>query len=228
MKVAPEYDFFKWVIHSDIGDVAGIKENAPDEAKRAFEEFMRDDPRDEYMYLNPGDDDGFSFAVNEEYFREDDAAEKYLESTRKVLAPDGSVIRYNFHPEGTTLLHVVSHDLGHMIERMLINRRYADPVDRVMMWRQNIFARWIYDEAKKELAESGELPSDLELRRGISECATVNMSETFAEAMVDYTANREKANPLSIKMIRVAGRKMKEFGGESDNSVSDPGRIPND
>lgn len=231
MKVAPEYDFFKWVIRNDIGDVTGIADDAPDDAKKAFDEFMRDDPLDEYLYLEPAEDGRFAVTLNEKYFGKEgaaDAAAKYLESTRKVLAPDGSVIRYNFHPEGSMFEHVVCHDLGHMTEWMLVNMRCNDPEDRAVMRRLCTVAGQIYGEAKKELSESGELSSDLELRRGISECATLNLSETFAEAMVDYTANRDKANPLSIKMIGVAKRKMKEFGGESDNSVSDPGRIPND
>ena len=230
MKVAPEYDFFKWVVRNDIGDVTGIADDAPDEAKKAFDEFMRDDPLDEYLYL---DDEGFSVTINEKYFGKDnaaDAAAKYLESTRKVFAPDGSVIRYNFHPEGTTLGYAVCHDLGHMTERMLVNMRCNDPADRAVMRRLCTVAGQIYEEAKRELSESGELPSDLELRRGISECATLSLSETFAEAMTDYTANGEKANPLSIAMIRVAKRKFGEEPGidESDNAVSDPGRIPND
>ncbi len=216
MKVAPEYDFFKWVIRNDIGDVTGIGDDAPDEAKKAFDEFMRGDPLDEYLYLVPAEDDRFSVTLNERYFGTEnaaDAAAGYLQSTVKVFASDGSVVRYNFHPEGSMFEHVICHDLGHMTEWTLVNMRCHDPADRAMMRRFCTVAGQIYEEAKKELSESGELPSDLELRRGISECATLNLSETFAEAMVDYTANGDKANPLSIKMIEAAKRIYREEPG---------------
>ncbi|MBR6513078.1 MAG: hypothetical protein IKT24_06410, partial [Clostridia bacterium] len=75
MKVAPEYDFFKWVIRNDIGDVTGIADDAPDDAKKAFDEFMRDDPLDEYLYLEPAEDGRFAVTLNEKYFGKEGAAD---------------------------------------------------------------------------------------------------------------------------------------------------------
>jgi hypothetical protein len=221
MKVAPEYDFFGWVCHSKIGDISGIRDDAPEEAKKAYEEFMRDDPKDEYAYLVPaGEGDKFEIVFNTDLLGEEKAAESirhYLESTKKITAPDGTVIRYNFHPEGSSIGNALSHIMGHLMERTLVNRIYPDPDDfmRVIAWKLGAVARVIYKEAKAELAEeTGEaLPSDLELRLGISECATINLSETLAEAMADYAANGEKANPLSIKMVETGNRKLEEYGG---------------
>lgn len=44
MTIGPiEYDFMPWTILNEEGHIVGIKDDAPVEAKKAYEEFMRDE-----------------------------------------------------------------------------------------------------------------------------------------------------------------------------------------
>ena len=47
----PKYDFFPWVVYDSEGTIIGIRYNAPEEAKRAYDDFMRKEYSEEGILI---------------------------------------------------------------------------------------------------------------------------------------------------------------------------------
>ena len=108
-----------------------------------------------------------------------------------------------FHPQGTTWKDIVSHEMGHVVVRGIINKTYATDAERAKAWSNGTVARQIRKAAENEVIKNYKAygfekkPTVGELRRGISKYATHNADETIAEAWSDYHANGNNSTPLS-------------------------------
>lgn len=93
-----------------------------------------------------------------------------------------------FHPKGTTNMSVLSHELGHALIHNVSRDALNISADKL--------ATQITDNAAKILNNRHN-----NLAGRISHYATRSRSETVAEAVSDYVANGNKANPYSKEIV---------------------------
>ena len=122
---------------------------------------------------------------------------KSLEAARKTYARD---VKSGFHPAGTDVQHIITHELGHALEAMILKKTYQPGTPEFSnAWRECTVASEIVTAAANK-AVSGYDKNPSKLRDaiiGISRYAAHDSSETMAEAVSDYRANGSKAKPLS-------------------------------
>lgn len=125
---------------------------------------------------------------------------KTLEKITKVTqegASSGFNVRGSFGFNGV-------HELGHAIEALLIKQKEVSKFERIDLWNKCTIAKEIGHAAVKEVKKIPEHRTKkmAELKRGISEYAAASWSETMAEALFDYYANKEEANILSKEIFK--------------------------
>lgn len=111
-----------------------------------------------------------------------------------------------FHPEGTTLRNVTTHEAGHILERALVLKylpSVSDYAARVDAYSGGRFADEVVRRAVNRLGKADKSMGKSYLREQISRYATTNFQETLAEGVADYMANRSKAKPLSKAIYKV-------------------------
>lgn len=123
-----------------------------------------------------------------------------MQSLKKADAMFKRNVKSGLHPEGTSAVNAVSHELGHMLELAIIKKTYGERSKEVA-WLSHTVGKDIVASAMSRLPsssgkESGKPISD------ISRYATHDASETVAEAVADYRANGERAKPLSREIWR--------------------------
>lgn len=128
-----------------------------------------------------------------------------------------------FHPAGTTYKDILAHESGHVLEAALLHKKYGlMPGSRptttadlatwrnvVRDWNKGAVAKDICTTAYNNISESKRAANITLARKGISRYATETYSETIAEAVADYRANKNKANPFSIEIWKELKRQLK-------------------
>ena len=117
-----------------------------------------------------------------------------------------------FHPRGTTADSVPVHEAGHLLERALIEKHMGgqSAIFKIPEWNRSTYAKSVISEACKlaKKTEAGKGLKNNELIQNVSRYATKNRSETLAECVADYHANRGNAQPLSIAVWQILKREL--------------------
>lgn len=160
---------------------------------------------------------------------------------KKLKESYKSDIKKGFHPKGTEYSEILTHELGHILNNEIINRKHKYNVDNLAedainrKTAQKIVNTAIKNtKITKEMVVNGfqnkysadSLKNVTEqklietynryslddktkiLRYSISRYAMENYAETFAEAVADYTANKENSNILSIEIVKQARKEL--------------------
>lgn len=124
-------------------------------------------------------------------------------------------VRVKWHPDGTSSIHIASHEIGHLLEGAMVfkNIRQADyygTLDRISAWNKHRFATKVVSEAARAAKKTaaGKGLSNDQLVAQISRYATKNRSEALAEAVADYRANGSRAKPLSQEIWKILKREL--------------------
>lgn len=123
-----------------------------------------------------------------------------MSDTEKAKQTYERDVYFKFHPQGTTSNNIVTHEGGHILEKALVDKAYAnDPYGRQAALLGRTEAKRIVKNAVNEVKRTpeGKGSKTNSLIEQISGYATKNRSETLAEAVADYRANGAKAKPLS-------------------------------
>ena len=117
-----------------------------------------------------------------------------------------------WHPLGTSDADVIPHEVGHMIERALIEAKnpgtdFYDMSYKTSLWENCTYADQIITEACKVVGGGGYY-SEYLIVNDVSEYATRNRSETLAECVSDYFCNGSDANPLSVAVVDILKRRL--------------------
>lgn len=117
-----------------------------------------------------------------------------------------------WHPAGTTADSIPVHEAGHILERALIDKNLGHQSYAFMVnaWNKHSEATRVIGEACKVLKRTPEgrgLKNNDFVAR-VSGYARENRSETLAECVADYHANRENAAPLSREVWKILKREL--------------------
>ena len=132
-----------------------------------------------------------------------------------VICFNENDVRVKWHPDGTSSVHIASHEIGHLLESALVFKNitqtgYYGTMDRINAWNKHRFATKVVGEAAraaKKTAVGKGLTND-QLVAQISRYATKNRSEAMAEAVADYRANGSRAKPLSQAIWKILKREL--------------------
>ena len=124
-------------------------------------------------------------------------------------------IKTGFHPANTGVLETGSHEMGHLLERALIEMSHPgvgalDQLYRAQAWSKCTEATSIISEACKmaKKTEAGKGLVNSQLKAMVSGYATKNNSECLAECVADYVANGENASILSKEVWKILKGKL--------------------
>lgn len=138
----------------------------------------------------------------------------YFGNTKTLDAMYQRTVESGFHPKGTTWKDIVTHEMGHVVVRGLINKAYSTDAARAKAWGGSKFSGDIVRSATKQVQDNYKAygfktkPTQDALRKGISGYATKNYHETIAEAWADYHANGNNSQPLSRAVYDVIRKMM--------------------
>lgn len=147
-----------------------------------------------------------------------------------------SDIESKFHPINSIPEDVIVHETAHAFDYYINAKENNSPFltgDNYKDYQNSFndmfvnatFSKWVVTKAAKNvndrlISQGKSQKSEEELRNEISgyanqknEKGEVMYWETFAEAMVDYLSNGEKAKPLSVEIYKLTQEKLKELGG---------------
>lgn len=117
-----------------------------------------------------------------------------------------------FHPKGNNVVSTASHEMGHLLERTLIEQRNIDSSDLIgkLEWRNCTQAKLVVSEACKAAKKTadGKGLRNSQLKKGVSGYATTDDSECLAEAVADYIINRDNASILSRMIWNILKREL--------------------
>lgn len=157
---------------------------------------------------------------------------KLWATQQAIDATAASNVRRKFHPQGTGAREFTSHEVGHLLNLMVINaavrredaarqargqtpmtkmqRRFMSAAD----WNAHTTATSIVDRAVAAVTQkaqaAGHKPATRsQLRKNVSGYAMDNDSETVAECVADYIANRGKARRLSQEVWAILKQEIK-------------------
>lgn len=107
-----------------------------------------------------------------------------------------------FHPQGTSAVSIISHEIGHLLEKAVLNKEH--PSFNTVLWMGHSAAQDVVSSAMDRAAPGWRSSPDTYSRMvsDISKYAAHDASETLAEAVSDYRANRGNAKPLSREIWR--------------------------
>ena len=111
-----------------------------------------------------------------------------------------------FHPKNTGVLETGSHEMGHLLERALIEQSGSeDTYSKLDQWRKCTQAKSVVSDACKRAkkTEEGRGLINSQLKAQVSGYATADASECLAECVADYIANGEKASILSREVWKI-------------------------
>ena len=117
-------------------------------------------------------------------------------------------LRTHWHPEGTTADHIVTHEMGHLLERALIQKLNVSSWQEAEEWVKHRQSSRIVSEACKiaKKTPEGKGLKNNQLIEQVSRYATKNRGETLAECVADYKANGANAKPLSVAVWKLLKR----------------------
>ena len=124
-------------------------------------------------------------------------------------------VKNGYHPAGTAVRDIATHEAGHILERALIQKAfpgndYFSRLSQASAWNNSTMSTKVVHEAvsnlKKTPAGKGKLTNDF--IKEVSHYATKNRSETLAECVADYAANGNNAKPLSVVVWNILKREL--------------------
>lgn len=112
-----------------------------------------------------------------------------------------------FHPKNTGVLETGSHEMGHLLERTLIEQSVNDgkyPFG-AFAWNDCTESKAIISQACKTVKKTpeGKGLRNVQLKSQVSGYATKNDSECLAECVADYVANGDGASILSKEVWKM-------------------------
>lgn len=112
-----------------------------------------------------------------------------------------------FHPKNTGVLETGSHEMGHLLERTLIEQSVNDgkyPFG-AFAWNNCTESKEIISQACKTVKKTpeGKGLRNAQLKSQVSGYATKNDSECLAECVADYVANGDSASILSKEVWKM-------------------------
>ena len=131
-----------------------------------------------------------------------------LQSAKAAYERD---LQRKFHPQGTTVGNIITHELGHALEAIIVKKTNSGDFARAFTWNNHLVADKIVDKALDRVvpgwrSDRSNAVNAAKAIVDISRYASANRSETLAEAVSDYMANKENAKPLSIEIVRETKR----------------------
>ena len=141
-------------------------------------------------------------------------SEKY-KTIQNIEERYARTVATSFHPAGTTAVHITAHESGHVLERALIDKYVNDPMGgiwdraaKARAWDKSTCASKVITEAAKNAKKTpaGKGKKNAQLISEVSGYANKNRSETLAECIADYAANKSKAKPLSQEVWKILKR----------------------
>lgn len=116
-------------------------------------------------------------------------------------------VKSHFHVANTNLFDNGTHEVGHAIESMIIDKLgYSDEL-AIETFMNSEIADSFVSEAYRALNNPDTKVNEI---GKISRYALSNGSETLAEAITDYISNGEKAAELAIEIVKAVKRLLKE------------------
>lgn len=114
-----------------------------------------------------------------------------------------------FHPKNTGVLETGAHEMGHLLERALIEKNNPGP-GGVLDWNECTHAKRVVSEACKaaKKTDGGKGILNAGLKKQISGYSLTNDSECLAEAVADYIANGEQSSLLSKEIWKILKREL--------------------
>lgn len=117
-----------------------------------------------------------------------------------------------FHPKNTGLLETGSHEMGHLLERALIDKSNFNQTDtaKIFSWNNSTEAKRVVFEACRAAKKTteGKGLKNVELVEQVSRYAKKDRSETLAECVGDYIANGDNAAVLSKELWKILKREL--------------------
>lgn len=110
-----------------------------------------------------------------------------------------------YHPKNNTLLTTGSHEMGHILERTLIQQKIDQGIPMFGAWGKCTEAKEVLKEAYKTAKKTpdGQGLRNFQLSLQVSGYALENASECLAECVADYVANGEKSAILSQQVWKI-------------------------
>ena len=130
--------------------------------------------------------------------------------------------KFGYTPRGTGWKEVVIHELGHLAERAIIDKRSQSEWTKGDNWNKGTFAAKIIKQAADQIfktdpkwakmmkyADKNDIKRYRDrLVRDVSRYGSKSRSEALAECVSDYYRNRENANPLSIEVWKLLKKEL--------------------
>lgn len=188
--------------------VAELDFNAVKDNLRGLEEVLNEFPQARGL-LDPdfeiGVVNGSEFYAHAEFSGNLKFYKDYFKDADRLNRSYDRDVKTGFHPAGTTAADIMRHEMGHLLERAIIEKAGGDILDAIDNWSSAKRAGDIIDAAYKAIKGNPENKGKTknQLRREVSGYAmdsskgATNRHETFAECIADYSKNGENAKPLS-------------------------------
>lgn len=146
-------------------------------------------------------------SFNPAYFKDD---KKLIEDCKKQSSS-------RWWTPNATPASIGAHETGHAVEWLMIqsNKTYMYDWQRIEAWNKCTEAKGLVSQACKNIkkTEYGKGKKNFQLIVGVSRYAQENASETMAEAFADVYTNGDKANPLSLEIMRLTKETLKTYEG---------------
>lgn len=112
---------------------------------------------------------------------------------------------HGFHPPNTTLKGIMAHEVGHIVEYAMC-RQGEQGFGALNAARKRRYATKTVGDAAKAVKKTayGKGMKINGLISKVSGYASTNRSEAMAECIADYFTNRNKSNPLSQEVWKIA------------------------
>ncbi|MGN0553463.1 MAG: phage minor capsid protein [Oscillospiraceae bacterium] len=120
-------------------------------------------------------------------------------------------ISHGYHPKRNNIVTTGSHEAGHIIEKVLIDKSTGGGALGTIMWNDCTYAKAVVHEAcvnLKNSAPKGQKQTFYEMKGSVSSYAKKNDSECLAECIADYMRNRKRASPLSLEVVKILKREL--------------------
>ena len=144
-------------------------------------------------------------SFNPAYFKDD---KKLIEDCKKQSSS-------HWWTPNATPASIGAHETGHAVEWLMIqsNKTYMYDWQRIEAWNKCTEAKGLVSQACKNIkkTEYGKGKKNFQLIVGVSRYAQENASETMAEAFADVYTNGDKANPLSLEIMRLTKETLKTY-----------------
>lgn len=139
-----------------------------------------------------------SISFNPTYYKQKDSLKDM------IMGP-----QTGFHPKNTGIAEIGAHEMGHLLERTLIEKNSLG-LSGVTAWTDCTYAKKVVSEACREAkkTEAGKGLLNAGLKKQVSGYSLKDDSECLAEAVADYAANGEDASILSKEIWKILKREL--------------------